>query len=88
LRRKLIDAGFDRLRVTYFNTLLFPAILPAVLVKKLIERFRDPGDQTNLSHPVRPVLNRALAATMGSERHLLARVNFPFGHSIIAIARG
>jgi SAM-dependent methyltransferase len=88
LRRRLTDAGFDRLRVTYFNTLLFPAILPAVLGKKLIERVRDPGDETNLSHTVRPTANRALAATMGSERHLLARLNFPFGHSIIAIARG
>jgi hypothetical protein len=32
-------------------------------------------------------LNRALAATMGSERHLLSRFSMPFGHSLIAIAR-
>lgn len=88
LRAKLIAAGFDRPRVTYFNALLFPAILPAVLGKKLVERIRDPGDETNLSHRVRPRVNRALGATMGSERHLLARANLPFGHSIIAIARG
>jgi SAM-dependent methyltransferase len=87
LRRKLIAAGFDHPRVTYFNTLLFPAILPAVLAKKLIERIRDPGEETNLSHPVRPAVNRALAALMGSERHLLTRIDFPFGHSIIALAR-
>ena len=87
LRRKLIEAGFEPTRVTYFNTLLFPAILPAVLAKKVMERFSDPGDATNLSHDVRPRLNRALAAAMGSERHLLTRLNFPFGHSIIAIAR-
>lgn len=87
LRRALTAAGFDRPRVTYFNSLLFPVILPAVLAKKLIERVRDPGDETNLSHPVRPAINRALAVTMGSERHLLRRVNLPFGHSIIAIAR-
>jgi SAM-dependent methyltransferase len=88
LRCRLIAAGFEQPRVTYFNTLLFPVILPAVLAKKLIERLRDPGDETNLSHPVRPAVNRALAAAMGSERHLLRHVNFPFGHSIIAIARG
>lgn len=88
LRRTLAAAGFEPTRITYFNTLLFPAILPAVLAKKLIERVRDPGEETNLSHPVRPAVNRALAATMGSERHLLTRLNFPFGHSIIAIARG
>ncbi|HWF72453.1 MAG TPA: class I SAM-dependent methyltransferase [Solirubrobacteraceae bacterium] len=87
LRRKLVAAGLHPAQVTYFNTLLFPAILPAVLAKKVRERFSDPGDETNLSHALHPLVNRALAATMGSERHLLARVSMPFGHSIIAMAR-
>lgn len=87
VRRKLLAAGFTPTKLTYFNTLLFPAILPAVLAKKAIERFSDPGDTTNLSHLPPPRVNRALAATMSSERRLLARFNVPFGHSIIAIAR-
>jgi SAM-dependent methyltransferase len=87
LRRKLAGAGFGSPRITYFNTLLFPLILPAVLAKKVHERFVDPAERTNLSHRVPAALNRALAATMGSERHLLSRLDFPFGHSIIAIAR-
>jgi SAM-dependent methyltransferase len=87
LRRRLVGAGLDPVKVTYFNTLLFPVILPAVLVKKAQERMSNPGDRTNLSHAMHPLMNRALAATMGSERHVLARTTFPFGHSIIAIAR-
>jgi SAM-dependent methyltransferase len=87
LRRRLVEAGFRSPHVTYFNTLLFPAILPAVLAKKAAERIRDPGDATNLSVRIPPALNRALAATMGSERHLLSRMRLPFGHSLIAIAR-
>lgn len=87
VRRMLLVAGLEPVRVTYFNTLLFPAILPAVLVKKLRERLSDPGDETNLSHTLPPLVNRALAAIMGAERHLLARMSLPFGHSIIAIAR-
>jgi SAM-dependent methyltransferase len=87
LRRRLSDAGLKPVQVTYFNTLLFPAILPAVLAKKVQERLVDPGDKTNLSHAMNPALNRALAATMSSERHLLERFSMPFGHSIIAIAR-
>jgi SAM-dependent methyltransferase len=87
LRRKLMAAGLEPVQVTYFNTLLFPAILPAVLAKKVRERFSDPGEETNLSHSLPPLVNRALAATMGGERHLLARVSMPFGHSIIAMAR-
>jgi SAM-dependent methyltransferase len=87
LRTRLLDADLRPTQITYFNTLLFPAILPAVLAKKALERVADPGDRTNLSHSMNPVVNRALAATMGSERHLLRRTSFPFGHSIIAIAR-
>jgi ubiquinone/menaquinone biosynthesis C-methylase UbiE len=87
LRARLLAAGLRPTQVTYFNTLLFPAILPAVLAKKAVERISDPGDRTNLSHTMNPTLNRALAATMSSERHLLRRTSFPFGHSIIAIAR-
>jgi SAM-dependent methyltransferase len=87
LHRKLIGAGFAPDRITYFNTLMFPAILPVVMAKKLRERLSDPGDQTNLSHTLRPGLNRALASVMSSERHLLTRVSLPFGHSLIAIAR-
>lgn len=85
LRRRLLAADLQPLKITYFNTLLFPAILPAVLAKKLGERLRDPGDRTNLSHPLPPLLNRGLAAVMGSERHLLAHASMPFGHSLVAI---
>ncbi|MDQ6746117.1 MAG: class I SAM-dependent methyltransferase [Actinomycetota bacterium] len=87
LRRKLIAAGLEPIQVTYFNTFLFPAILPAVMAKKLRERFVDPQDQTNLSHDVPGGVNRVLAGVMGGERHLLARRSLPFGHSIVAIAR-
>jgi SAM-dependent methyltransferase len=87
LRRKLTGAGLEPVQMTYFNSLLFPAIMPAVLLKKLQERFVEPGDRTNLSHPVSPLLNRVLAAAMGSERHLLRKHSLPFGHSLIAIAR-
>jgi SAM-dependent methyltransferase len=87
LRRKLFAAGLGPVKITYFNTLLFPAILPAVLAKKLQERLVDPGDRTNLSHRLPSVLNSALAAVMSSERHVLSRTRLPFGHSLIAIAR-
>jgi SAM-dependent methyltransferase len=87
LRRKLTAAGLNPIKITYFNTLLFPVILPVVLLKKLGERWSDPGDRTNLSHGVPPLLNRALATTMGFERHLVARTSLPFGHSIVAMAR-
>jgi SAM-dependent methyltransferase len=87
VRRKLMAAGFDPVKVTYFNTILFPAILPAVLAKKLRERWSDPGDATNLSHELSPRFNRLLSGAMSSERHVLSRTELPFGHSIIGMAR-
>jgi len=87
LRRKLTAAGLRPTQVTHFNTLLFPAILPMVLAKKVQERFSAPDDTTNLTHGVPGPLNRLLAGTMSSERHVLSRTSLPFGHSIIAIAR-
>lgn len=87
LRRRLRAAGLEPVRVTYFNTLLFPVILPVVLLLKAHERFVDPGDRTHLAAPVPGPLNRALAATMSAERHLVTRVSLPFGHSIAALAR-
>jgi SAM-dependent methyltransferase len=87
LRQKLTEAGLTPIKVTYFNTFLFPAILPIVLAKKLRERWSEPDDTTNLSHPPGPLVNRLLAGIMGSERHLLQRFDLPFGHSLVAMAR-
>src|SRR5262249_61457298 len=84
---RLSPAGPAPVKVTYFNPLLFPLILPTVLAKKLQESFRPVGDRTNLSHHVPAPLNRLLADLIGSERHLLSGIDFPFGHSIIGVGR-
>jgi len=81
-------AGLVPAKVTYFNTFLFPLILPAVMVVKLKERlFGLPEDQTNLSHEFPKPINDTFAWFMGSERRLLRHMEFPFGHSLIALAR-
>ncbi len=86
LDQRIRAAGLIPRRISYFNTLLFPLIAPAVLAGKLAERVRPPGDRTNLSLALAPALNRALASIMASERHWLARANLPVGHSLIALA--
>jgi SAM-dependent methyltransferase len=89
LTQRLKMARFTIQKATYFNTLLFPAILPAVLLIKLRERFFDTGQtrKTNLSYRYPPLLARLLEAVLAAERHLLVRANLPVGHSLIAIAR-
>lgn len=89
LRRALEGAGFEPLRLTYFNTLLFPAIVPALLLQRARERWiglRDP-EHTNLSVTLPGRLPELLYRIMSFERHLLAHVDLPTGHSLIALAR-
>lgn len=88
MRKLLTTAGLSPTKLTYFNAFLFPLIVPAVLVLKLKEKlFGLPDGQTNLSHSFCKPINDAFAWFMGSERLLLRHTEFPFGHSLIAMAR-
>ncbi|MEZ5988526.1 MAG: class I SAM-dependent methyltransferase [Planctomycetota bacterium] len=87
LRRTCEAAGLEVRRLTYFNTLLFPLILPAVLAVKFKERLfgvRDP-ERTNLSYRFPRLLNAGFARIMGGERYLLRCLSFPAGHSLIGV---
>ncbi|MCC6781282.1 MAG: methyltransferase domain-containing protein [Planctomycetes bacterium] len=89
LERLLRGERLTPRKLTYFNTFLFPLILPAVMVLKLKERlFGLPRGQTNLSHEFAKPINGLFAWAMSAERWLLRHMDFPFGHSLIAIARG
>lgn len=87
LNAVLTRAGLRPKKTTYFNTFLFPLILPAVMVLKLKERlFGLPEGLTNLSHEFKEPVNGIFAWVMGSERWLLRHIEFPFGHSLITMA--
>jgi len=88
LRSKLESAGFELRKATYVNALLFPLILPLVLLKKQRERWLPiEGDTgTNLTHRVPRLANQVLYRVFAAERHLLRRISFPFGHSILVVA--
>lgn len=76
-------------RNTHANVLLFPLILPAVLVIKaleaLIPRKADPK-HTNLSWPIPGFVHDLLAGLFAAELPVSRRVDVPVGHSIAAIA--
>ncbi len=87
LRRVVDGAGLRTEKLTYFNTLLFPLILAAVCMLKLKERLfgLDEG-QTNLHHQFSKPVNGLFGWIMGGERWMLRHIEFPFGHSLIALA--
>lgn len=87
LRQALQTAGLVPRRLTYFNMLLLPLIVPAVLWQKLQDRRgRLPAGYNNTSVPVPALLNRLFTWAMSSERWLLRCCSLPCGHSVIGIA--
>jgi SAM-dependent methyltransferase len=88
LARVLRAAGLQPRRVSYFNTLLLPLIVPSVLWQKLMDRLgRLPAGYNNMSVQLPAALNRAFTAIMSAERFALRWLSFPCGHSVIALAR-
>jgi SAM-dependent methyltransferase len=81
LRRAAEEAGFAVERLTYFNTLLAPAIVAVRLARAALRR---PGH--DLARPG-PLVNRVLAAVFAAEAGLLRWLSLPFGISILLVAR-
>lgn len=89
LRRSLQAAKLEPVRLSYFNTLLFPGILAVLLLQKARERWigLPRADATNLTLPVPGAFAEILFRILASERHWLARRSLPTGHSLLAVAR-
>jgi len=71
------EAGFERVRVRYWNSLLFPLML---VQRKILSR----GDAVSDVAPFSPWLNATLHAMTQFERRL--PFPLPFGGSVLAIA--
>jgi SAM-dependent methyltransferase len=85
LRDAIEDAGFVIDRMTYFNTWLFPLVAAIRVTRRLLPgRNRPPGSDFDMSSRG---VDRVLERVFASERHLLRRVSFPFGVSLLALAR-
>jgi SAM-dependent methyltransferase len=85
LRERMEEAGLAPLKLSYFNSLLFP---PIAAVRLLRPRRAGDGELKSdftLTRPGR--LNEVLARVFASEAALVERWNLPFGVSIVALAR-
>ncbi|MDX1739675.1 MAG: class I SAM-dependent methyltransferase [Rhodothermales bacterium] len=83
LRRSLRAAGYDIVRTSYFNTLLFPIIAAARLTGRMRSGPTAGGDL----RPPPPAINRVLTGLFASESGLLRHADLPFGVSLLAVAR-
>ena len=80
LSHKCAQAGLEVSRMSHFNTILFPV---AVLGRLLEKVFRKATVTTTT--PPAPI-NTILARLFALERHCLARMQLPFGLSILLLA--
>lgn len=80
LRQKSVASGFRCVRVSYFNTLLFP--LAAVVRAK--ERFLGSRSAAAGNAPPR-LLNSVFTQLFSAERRWLKHFNFPFGLSLLCV---
>ena len=81
LKRLLESVGFETRRATYANSLLFWAAVP----HRLLSRLKGSGESD--VKPASPLLNRVFGGALNIESKLVRRLAFPFGLSVIVVAR-
>lgn len=84
LRTKMTRAGFRIEKLTYLNMVLFPFIALARLARR--PDHDDDRTRSDLTPLPRPV-NSALTTLFGAEMRLAPRLRFPYGISLLAVAR-
>ncbi len=85
LTRQLEQAGFTLQYLSFFNTLLFPAVAAARGLERVLpSRQKRAGE--NLKATWAP-LNAVLTACFGAEHLAVGRGRLPFGVSMIAVAQ-
>ena len=75
-------SGFDIEHMSYFNFFLFPV----AWIRRKLARFTGASSADDMEVPPKPV-NAILRLIFQSEQVLLPRIHFPFGLSLICVAR-
>jgi SAM-dependent methyltransferase len=83
LRQLLEGGGFRVLRLTHFNSLLFPL----ALVDLLLDRFRRPLSAESCYPSFSGLVNSAFTRIFTLEKNFVPSPGFPFGKSLFCLAR-
>ncbi len=81
LNETLLEAGMRPIRISYFNTLLFPAIAGLRMLRKALG-VKETADDAMPSN----FINGVLKSVFGFESNWVGRLNIPFGVSLLAVA--
>jgi SAM-dependent methyltransferase len=82
LHTKFVAAGLRHVKISYFNTILFPLAVIVRLKDKLL------GNASATGTKVPPaIINNIFQKLFGAERFLLERFNLPFGVSLLCVLK-
>ncbi len=82
LNEALVQAGLKPVRISYFNTLLFPMIAGIRLLRQALN-IKETADDKMPS----PAVNSVLKSIFGFESNWVGRVSIPVGVSLLAVAQ-
>lgn len=84
LKIKMEEAGFKVEKITYINTVLFPLMAMIRIMRRIVKSRNPPNSDVK---PLSRLFNRLFIIILTIEAKLLKNIDFPFGLSIICIAR-
>ncbi len=87
LRDLVTDAGFEIVRLTHLNSLLFPIAVVFRQLKNLVGRLLRLAPRSDFVGDGSPLVNSLLRRVFEAEGPLLERIDLPFGLTIACIAR-
>lgn len=77
------ESGFKIIKLTYLNTFMF---IP-IAMKRIIDKYRHTKEISSDVVPLSPALNWLITNSLTIESLLLRYMSFPFGFSIICLAK-
>jgi SAM-dependent methyltransferase len=83
LRSLVENEGLSILKISYFNTFLFPAVLAV----RLLLRFFSRTVRSDFALFPSPFINRVCESIFSLEAEILTLIDFPFGVSLVCIAK-
>jgi ubiquinone/menaquinone biosynthesis C-methylase UbiE len=83
----IAGAGLECQRMTYLNSVLFPAAVGYRMLKKVLPRKESAPVQSEFFVELPAAVNTALLKLFQLEGALLPRKNLPFGLSLLAVCR-
>jgi SAM-dependent methyltransferase len=84
LRQRVEEAGFDVVKISYFDTFLFPAVWAVRAAENRLSGRRPACSDLDLPSDL---FNRLLTSIFSLEASLIDRCSLPFGVSLLCVAR-